>query len=74
LYYIDTAIAFGLRHGASFAQRVSGAVCDILAREQHTALSYIDDFAGAQDSLSTATLAYNRAIELFQELDLDQNI
>jgi hypothetical protein len=72
-YYIDTAIAFGLRHGASFAQRVSGAVCDILESEQHTALSYIDDFAGAQESLSTATTAYNRAIDLLQELGLEQN-
>jgi hypothetical protein len=45
-FYIDVAIAFGLCHGASFAQRVSTAVCDILATESYTALSYIDDFLG----------------------------
>jgi hypothetical protein len=69
-YYIDTAIAFGLRHGAAFAQRVSTAVCDILARESHTALSYIDDFLGTEASAAKADLAYNRAIELTSELGL----
>jgi hypothetical protein len=67
-YYIDIAIAFGLRHGASFAQRVSQAVCDILAREDHTALAYIDDFAGAQASITSATTSYHRASELMEEL------
>jgi hypothetical protein len=71
-YYIDISIAFGLRHGAAFAQRVSTAVCDILAREGHTALSYIDDFLGTQKSYTEADVAFTRAVGLFHELGLEQ--
>jgi hypothetical protein len=71
-YYIDISIAFGLRHGAAFAQRVSTAVCDILARDSHTALAYIDDFLGTEKSYAEADVAYTRAVGLFHELGLEQ--
>jgi hypothetical protein len=32
-YYTDIAVAFGVRHGAAFTQRVSQALCDILGVE-----------------------------------------
>jgi hypothetical protein len=72
-YYTDIAVAFGIRHGASFTQRVSQAVCDILGAEQFITLSYIDDFIGGQASLELANTAYDRSRDLFLELGLDLN-
>jgi hypothetical protein len=69
-YYVDVSIAFGLRHGASFAQRVSTAFCDILAQDSFNALSYIDDFLGAEATASQADQAFRRAIQLAGELGL----
>ena len=46
--YLDTAIPFGLRHGASACQRTSEAIVTIAAHECSAwALPYIDDTAGA---------------------------
>jgi hypothetical protein len=72
-YYTNISVAFGIRHGAAFTQRVSQAVCDILGAEQITSIPYIDDFIGGQPSLSLATAAYNRSLHLFAELGLDLN-
>ena len=72
-YYINISVAFGIRHGAAFTQRVSQAVCDILDAEQITTLPYIDDYIGAHPSLALATTAYNRSLQLFRELGLELN-
>ena len=47
-FYMDTAVPFGLRHGASACQRTTEAVVT-LARIRHEAMAYpyIDDTAGA---------------------------
>jgi hypothetical protein len=71
-WYVDVAVAFGLRHGASFAQRVSTAVCDILAQEEHAAIPYIDDFVGASPSRDKAAVAFDRSAQLFAELGLQE--
>ena len=72
-YYIDISVAFGVRHGAAFAQRLSQAVCDILGEEHIISIPYIDDFIGGQPSLKLARAAYNRSLHLFHELGLDLN-
>jgi hypothetical protein len=72
-YYTDISVAFGIRHGAAFTQRVSQAVCDILGAEHIFSLPYIDDFIGGKPSLELATLAYARSLALFSELGLDLN-
>ena len=71
--YIDIAVAFGLRHGAAIAQRISQSVCDILAAESHTVLPYIDDYCGASPSHVHAEAGFARAQQLFTELGLEKN-
>jgi hypothetical protein len=66
-------VAFGIRHGASFTQRLSQAVCDILGAEQIFLLPYIDDFIGGKPSLELASSAYARCLDLFAELGLELN-
>ena len=46
---------------------------NILQAENITTLPYIDDFIGSQPSLSAATAAYERSLQLFSELGLDLN-
>jgi hypothetical protein len=72
-YFIDISVAFGVRHGAAFSQRLSQAVCDILGEENILTIPYIDDFVGGQPSLQQAVAAYDRSLQLFQELGLDLN-
>jgi hypothetical protein len=72
-HYANISVAFGIRHGAAFAQRLSQAVCDILGAESIKSLSYIDDFIGANPSLELANQAYARSISLCEELGLDLN-
>ena len=47
-FYVDTAVPFGLRHGASACQRTTEAVVS-LAKQDHdtTAHPYIDDTVAA---------------------------
>jgi hypothetical protein len=72
-YYTNISVAFGVRHGAAFTQRLSQAVCDILAVENIVTLPYIDDYIGAQPLLQDATASYARTLALFKELGLDLN-
>jgi hypothetical protein len=72
-FYVNISVAFGVRHGAAFTQRLSQAVCDILDAKHITTIPYIDDYIGAHPSLSLANTAYNRSIQLFQELGLELN-
>jgi hypothetical protein len=66
-------VAFGIRHGAAFAQRLSQAVCDILGVEEILTLSYIDDFIGGHPASDLAHTAYERSLQLFADLGLDLN-
>jgi hypothetical protein len=72
-FYVNISVAFGVRHGASFAQRLSQAVCDILAQEQIVTIPYIDDFIGSQPTEHRAWAHYDRSLRLFAELGLDLN-
>ena len=71
-FYVDTAVAFGLRHGAAFAQRVSQSVCDILHEEHHTSVPYIDDVVGVAADQQAADHGFVRAGTLLQELGLEE--
>ena len=72
-YYTNISVAFGVRHGAAFAQRLSQAVCDVLAAENITTLPYIDDYIGAHPAFDVATASYDRTLQLFHELGLALN-
>jgi hypothetical protein len=73
LFYSNISVAFGIRHGAAFTQRLSQAVCDILGAENILTLPYIDDFLGGHPSLDLANAAFDRSLRLFAELGLDLN-
>ena len=70
-YYIDTAIPFGLRHGASACQRTSEAVVEIAA-DQHGAWTrpYVDDTIGAAIP-QEAMMHYTGVRGVMDELGLD---
>ena len=72
-YYVNISVAFGVRHGAAFTQRLSQAVCDILGEENIVMLPYIDDYIGSQPSHAQALTSYERSLQLFNELGLDLN-
>ena len=47
-YFVDVAVPFGLRHGASACQRTTEAVADVVADEAGARIwAYIDDSVGA---------------------------
>ena len=68
--YVDTAIPFGLRHGASACQRTSEAVSAITFHKcQAVTLPYVDDTAGS--SLPHQSQAhYQGTLETMDELGL----
>ena len=69
-WYVDVAIPFGLRHGASACQRTSEAISDIVREEEGAeTLPYIDDTAGGalQD---VAERHYNALIDCISNLGL----
>ena len=69
-YYIDTAIPFGLRHGASACQRTTEAVASIANHDVGAAAyPYIDDTVGAAIPL-TAPTHYAHILALMKRLGL----
>jgi hypothetical protein len=52
---------------------VSNAVSDILLRENHANIPYIDDFVGIAPDLPQATVAFDRSSHLFRELGLQES-
>ena len=69
--YIDTAIPFGLRHGASACQRTSEAANQIAASLYEAwSLAYIDDTAGASLP-GSANRHYSGLRQTFDDLGLD---
>ena len=68
--YIDVAIPFGLRHGASACQRTTTAVAEIAKHECGADLyPYIDDSSGAALPLS-AQIHYDTLLCIMEELGL----
>ena len=63
--YIDSAIPFGLRHGAMACQRVTEAICHTLKQQQGArALAYIDDFRGAAAKSKTTAIILNLGLSI----------
>ena len=70
-FFVDLAIPFGLRHGASACQRVSVALGKISAYLYTTlTMAYIDDTAGVAMG-EVADLHYNKILETFAEMGLE---
>ena len=68
--YIDTAIPFGLRHGASACQRTTEAVTHIAAHDvDATAYPYVDDTGGAAQPF-LAQLHYQYILDIMAKLGL----
>ena len=69
-FYIDTAIPFGLRHGASACQRTTEAVTHIAAHDvDATAYPYVDDTGGAAQPF-LAQLHYQYILDIMAKLGL----
>ena len=70
-FYVDTAVPFGLRHGASACQRTTEAVVSVAAsRYQSRAFPYIDDTAGGATP-SRALTHYEGLLSTMDELGLE---
>ena len=69
-FYIDRAIPFGLRHGASACQRTTEAVAEIAAHDVGASPhAYVDDTSGAALP-DEATVHYNYILHLMADLGL----
>ena len=72
-FFIDTAIPFGLRHGASACQRTTEAVAEIANHDVGaTPHPYIDDTSGAALP-DEATIHYDHILLLMSQLGLTPN-
>ena len=70
-FYMDTAVPFGLRHGASACQRTTEAVVAVAAdRHEAEAYPYIDDTAGAAVP-SQAEAHFHGLLDTMEDLGLD---
>ena len=69
--YIDLAVPFGLRHGASACQRTSEAAGGVASHKHGSkTVSYVDDTAGAA-AARRARAQYQGVLSTFGELGLD---
>ena len=69
--YLDIAIPFGLRHGASACQRTTEAIAQIVEADvEADALPYIDDTAGLAWP-DVAELHYQTLLDTIKNLGLD---
>ena len=57
-YYTDICPSFGCRGSSMSQQRVSEAVCHLMAAEGHKVLAYVDDFCGIHRSQAGARAGY----------------
>ena len=69
--FLDVAIPFGLRHGASACQRTTEAIAEIVKDDvEADALPYIDDTAGLALQ-EVAQLHYQTLLDTIRRLGLD---
>lgn len=69
--YLDLCPSFDCRTSSAACQRVSNAFAFILAKEGHSVLAYLDDYASCHASLHQATLGFEAFISTAKELGLD---
>ena len=70
LYYMDTAIPFGIRWGAMACQRTTNALCYIADRNNIKLISYIDDIVGTAKQQAKNAFVYTRS--LLKRLGIDE--
>lgn len=69
--FIDRCPPFGCRSSTSICQRLANSIVFIMAKEQLPITAYLDDFGGCHPSFCTAKQAYDRFLQLAQELSLE---
>ena len=57
-HYIDICPSFGSQGSSAAQQRVSSAICFLMAKKGFLTLAYVDDFCGAHTSYAEATQAF----------------
>ena len=62
--YIDICPAFGCRISGCSQQRISNALCHLMALEGFSVLAYVDDFCGVEDTYEKALAGF----EMFQSI------
>ena len=70
-FWIDTAIAFGLRTGAMMCQRTTNALVYIMQQRGFDLVNYIDDLAGCEES-AQGDQAFATLRELLELLGLPE--
>ena len=63
--YFDSALPFGLRSAAFICQSVSSALSFMQISDGFDCINYIDDFAGAESSVSKAVHAFDNLATIF---------
>ena len=58
-YFTDICPSFGCRGSGAAQQRVSEAVCHVMAQRGHPVLAYVDDFCGIHATLEEARAAFS---------------
>ena len=70
--YMDICPPFGLKTSAMFMQRTSEAICYIHGRAGYYSRPYLDDFGGAEPSLTQATSALGALQNIMKELGIKE--
>ncbi len=72
-YYMDTSIGFGLRWGAMCCTRMTSGIRYIMSEHGYDSLNFIDDFAGAAQTLTSAHSAFTFMHGLLSDLGVEEN-
>ena len=72
MYYMDLCPPFGLRTSALFMQRTSEAICHIHAKAGYRSRPYLDDFGGAESTLTEASAAMRTLQNIMRELGVQE--
>ena len=67
---IDTTLPFGARNSSFYMQKIAEFVACALTRRGACVLIYLDDLVGVAKTLDVATLHFNTACELLEDLGL----
>lgn len=69
--YLDLCPSFGCRTSSAACQRVSNTLTFILAKEGHSILAYLDDYASCHASFERAPQGFNAFLNTAHSLGLD---
>ena len=71
--FVDVALAFGFKGGASFCQLCTDAVTYLMSTKNYWVMSYLDDVIGV-DNPEKALGAYHSLLNLLEQLGLPVNM